>query len=65
MFHWQISKNEQNDSVIILNINLFNRIGGVIVSMLASNAVDHGYDFRSGQTKEKPLFVASPISTHH
>jgi hypothetical protein len=51
MFHWQISKNEQNDSVIILNINLFNRIGGVIVSMLASNAVDHGFDFRSGQTK--------------
>jgi hypothetical protein len=28
-----------------------NRIGGVMVSMLASNAVDCGFEPRSGQTK--------------
>jgi hypothetical protein len=29
----------------------FNRIGGVMVSVLASSAVDHGLKLRSGQTK--------------
>ena len=28
------------------------RIGGVMVSVLASSAVDHGVDPRSGQTKD-------------
>jgi hypothetical protein len=29
-----------------------NRIGGVMVSMLASSAVDRGFEHRSGQTKD-------------
>ena len=29
-----------------------NRIGGVMVSVLASRAVDHGFKPRSGQTKD-------------
>ena len=43
-----------------------NRIGGVMVSVLAMNAVDHGLEPRSGQTKDyKIVFVASPLSTQH
>jgi len=38
--------------VTILNINLFNCIGGVKVSMLASNAVDRGFYFRSVKPKK-------------
>ena len=30
----------------------YNRIGGVIVSVLVSCAVDHGFEARSGQTKD-------------
>ena len=30
----------------------YNRIGGVMVSMLASSAVDRGYESRSGKTKD-------------
>ena len=37
-----------------------NRIGDVMVSVLASSAVDHGFEPRSGQTKDyKVVFVAS------
>ena len=43
-----------------------NRIGGVMVSVLASSAVDRGFEPRSGQTKDyKLVFVASPLSTQH
>ena len=35
--------------VILLD---FNRIGGVMVSVLASSAVDRGFKPRSGQTKD-------------
>jgi hypothetical protein len=33
-------------------IKIMNRIGSVMVSVLASSAIDCGYDPRSGQTKE-------------
>ena len=44
-----------------------NRIGGVMVSVLTSSAVDRGFEPRSGQTKDyiKLVFIASPLSTHH
>jgi hypothetical protein len=32
--------------------NVYNRIGGVIVSVLASSVVDRGFEPWSGQTKE-------------
>jgi hypothetical protein len=42
------------------------RIGAVMVSVLASSAVDCGFEPRSGQTKDyKLVFVASPLSTQH
>jgi hypothetical protein len=34
------------------NINQKHRIGGVMVSLLASSAVGHGFEPRSGQTKD-------------
>ena len=40
-----------------------NRIGGVMVSVLASSAVDRGFESRSGQAKD--YAVASPISTQY
>ena len=41
-----------------------NRIGGVMVSVLASNAVDRRFEPRSGQTKDfKTGDFASPPST--
>ena len=40
-------------------------IGGVKLSVLASNAIDRGVDSRASQTKYyKMMFVASPIRTH-
>jgi hypothetical protein len=43
-----------------------NRIGGIMVSVLASSAVDHGFEPRSGQTKDYKIgIVTSPLSTQH
>ena len=36
----------------ILNHIYLNRIGGVIISVLASSAVDGGFESRSGHTKD-------------
>ena len=33
------------------------RIGGVMVSVLASSAVDRGFDTRSGQTKDYKICI--------
>jgi hypothetical protein len=35
-----------------------NRISAVIVSVLASNALDHGFEPRSGQTKHNKIGIA-------
>ena len=40
----------------ILYFNL-NRIGGVMVSVLASSAVDRGFEPRSGQTKDYKIGI--------
>ena len=38
----------------------------VMVRVLASSAVDRGFEARSGQSKDfKLVFVASPLSTQH
>jgi hypothetical protein len=43
-----------------------NHIGGVMVSVLASGAVDHGFEPRWGKPKTiKLVFVASTLSTQH
>ena len=41
-----------------------NRIRCVMVSVLALNVVDRGFEPRSSQTKDL-VFVASPLSTQH
>jgi hypothetical protein len=47
-----------------VKIHASNRIGGVMVSVLASSVVDRGLEPRSGQPKTmKLVFVASPLST--
>ena len=41
-----------------------NRIGGVMVSVLASSTIDHWFEPRSGQTEDyKISIVASPLSS--
>ena len=63
-------KNQTNNKDIFVYFfiykPLFNRIGGVIVSMLASNAVDRGFEPDRVKPKTiKLVFVASPLSTQH
>jgi len=51
---------------IALTPNEQYRIGGAIFSVLDSNAVDRGFEPRSGQTKNyKVPFVASPLCMQH
>ena len=47
--------------------NLINRIGGIMVSVLTSSAVDRGFETRSGQTKDYKIGICcfSAISTQH
>ena len=53
-----------NLHVSILHILIIH--GGVMVSVLASSAVDRGFEPRSGQTKTLTfVFVASPLRTQH
>ena len=37
--------------------NEFNHIGGVMVSVLASSAVNRGFELRSGQTKDYKIGI--------
>jgi len=39
-----------------------NRIGGVMVSVLASSAVDRGFESRSGQTKDCKIGICFCLS---
>ena len=41
-----------------------NRIGGVMVSVLASSAVDRGFDPRSGQTKDYKFGICCFSAKH-
>ena len=41
----------------------WNRIGGVMVSVLASSVVDRGFDPRSGQTKDYNIGICFCFST--
>jgi hypothetical protein len=47
--------------VILLD---FNRIGGVMVSVLASSAVDRGFKPRSGQTKDYKIGICCFSAKH-
>jgi hypothetical protein len=41
-----------------------NRIGGVMVSVLASSAVDRGFEPRSGQTKDYNIGICCLSAKH-
>ena len=43
---------------------LSNRIGGVMVSVLFSRAVDHGFETRSGQTKDYKIGICCFFAKH-
>jgi hypothetical protein len=53
LIHKRCSTNESHTSVH----GQQNRIGGVIVSMLASSTVDRGFEPRSGQTKDYKIGI--------
>ena len=40
------------------------RICGVMISVLASNAVDHGFESRSGQTKDYKIGICCFSAKH-
>ena len=46
------------------NINQKHRIDGVMVSVLASSAVDHGFEPRSGQTKNYEIGICCFSAKH-
>ena len=50
--------------LLILLLILVNRIGGVMVSMLASSAVDCGFEPWSGQTKEYKIGICCFSAKH-
>jgi hypothetical protein len=45
-------------------LNSGNRIGGVMVSLLVSSAVDHGFEPRSGQTKDYQIGICCFSAKH-
>jgi hypothetical protein len=52
------------DQNIIHNFLQSNRIGGVMVSVLASSAVDCGFEPRSGQTKDYEIGICCFSDKH-
>ena len=51
---------------VVTSIKRIHCIGGIMVSVFASSAVDRGFDPRLGQSKDyKMVCVASPVSTQH
>ena len=40
-------------------------IGGVMISVLTSSAVDHGFERRSGQTKDYEICICCFSAKHH
>ena len=46
------------------NINQKHRIGGIMVSVLASSAIDRGFEPRSGQTKDYEIGMCCFSAKH-
>ena len=47
-----------------MKTNILNRIGGVMVSMLASSVVDRGFEPQSGQTKDYEIGICCFSAKH-
>jgi hypothetical protein len=54
LFYWSLNISFDNARVYLL---VFNHIGGVMVSVLTSNAVDRGFEPQSGQTKDYKIDI--------
>ena len=50
--------------VVLNTITLTNRIGGIMVSVLASSAVDRGFEPRSGQIKDYKICICCFSAKH-
>ena len=65
LFQYEIEKTSSSVDISIGGMftepfcGYMNRIGGVIVSVLASSAVDRGFEPRSGQTKDFTIGICS------
>ena len=51
-------------TVDIYILVVLNRIGGVMISVLASSAVDRGFEPRSGQTKDYKIGICCFSAKH-
>ena len=49
---------------IIQQLDISNHIGGVIVSVLSSSAVDRGFEPRSGKTKYNNMYICCFSAKH-
>jgi hypothetical protein len=54
----------KSSTLIVYYIFTLNRIGGVVFSVLASRAVDRGFESYSGQTKDYKIGIRC-FSTKH
>ena len=52
------------DSNITMGLCKYNRIGGAMVSMLASSVVDRGLEPRSGKTKDYKIAICCFSAKH-
>ena len=51
-------------NMLFISNFLFNRIDGIMVNMLASSAVDHGFKPQSGQTKNYKIGICCFSAKH-
>ena len=51
-------------SIVYMYFYCINRIGGVMVNVLASSVVDRGFELQSGQTKECKIGICCFSARH-
>ena len=52
------------DSSIIMGLYKYNLIGGVMVSVLSSSAIDRRFEHLSGQTKDYTIGICCFVAKH-
>ena len=66
--HLDENRNNMYNEPILMNVRTSprkpNHIGGVMVSVLASSAIDRGFDQRSGQTKDYEIGICCFSAKH-
>ena len=59
-----VGKEQKQVSLLIVFNGVLNRIGGLMVSMFTSSAVDRGFEPWSGQTKYYKIAICCFSATH-